>query len=84
MVFAITSDGNDFYTALTRVAVASLRISNPSLSITVACDCQTDRAIKQTDDPIINEIDEWLVVETPAGDDGFSQSICEDQITGTN
>ena len=71
VVFAITSDGNDFYTALTRVAVASLRISNPSLSITVACDCETDRAIREVNDSIIDEIDDWLVVETPAGDAGF-------------
>ena len=61
VIFAITSQGNDFYSATTRVAVASLRISNPSLLLVVACDRDTDLALKQERDPLIKEVDEWQI-----------------------
>jgi hypothetical protein len=70
-VFAVTSQGSDIYTAMTRIAVASLRISNPNLSVTVACDRDTDRAMRQAGNPLIGEVDRWLVVETPEGEPGF-------------
>ena len=71
VIFAITSQGNDFYSATTRVAVASLRISNPSLLLVVACDRDTDLALKQARDPLIKEVDEWLIVDTPNGNAYF-------------
>ncbi len=71
VVFAITSNGNDYYTAMTRVAVASLRLSNPAVRVLVSCDRETDRSVHQVSDPLIEEVDEWLAVDTPAGDSGF-------------
>jgi lipopolysaccharide biosynthesis glycosyltransferase len=70
-VFAITSQGNDFYTAMTRVAVASLRLSNPSMLLVVACDAESHAALKQCHEPLLDEVDEWLVVNTPPGNPGF-------------
>ena len=71
VVFAITSQGNDFYSAMTRVAVASLRVSNPDLRVVIACDRESDEAMRQASDPLIGESDDWMVVETPVGDAGF-------------
>lgn len=70
-IFAITSRGNDFFSAMTRIAVASLRLSNPGLSIIVACDQDTDSAMKKALDPLIEEVDCWFNVKTPPGADGF-------------
>lgn len=71
VVFAVTSKGNDFYSTMTRVAVASLRLSNPDLFIIVACDRETDNNMKLSNDLLIEEVDCWLEVDTPNGSDGF-------------
>jgi len=71
VVYALTSNGQDIYTAMTRVSVASVRVSNPSVNITVACDTVSDRAIRFTNSPLIKEVDNWIVCQTPEGDAGF-------------
>lgn len=70
-VFAITSKGNDYYTAMTRVAVSSLRLSNPKIHVVVAFDQKTEIALKRSSDPLIDEVDDCLVIETPQGNAGF-------------
>ncbi|MBF8276451.1 MAG: hypothetical protein HW390_1524 [Candidatus Brocadiaceae bacterium] len=71
VVFSIISQGNCIYAAMTRVAVASLRLSNPSLHLVVACDHETDIAIRRAGNPLIGEVDEWVVTNTPPGNAGF-------------
>lgn len=76
VVFALTSNGNDLYSAMTRVAIASLRISNPSIRTVVVCDRESNEALRRHDAPLIAEVDEWVVVETPQGGPGFrSRSV---------
>lgn len=82
-VFAITSQGNDFYTAMTRVAVASLRLSNPTMRLVVACDAESDLAMRRSRDPLIEEVDEWLVVETPPGNAGFRNRFVKTSLRAT-
>ena len=67
VVFALTSAGIDFYSAMTRIAVASLRLTNPGIRVVVACDAETDRLMRQARDPLLNEVDKWMSVETPYG-----------------
>jgi hypothetical protein len=55
------------YSAMTRVAVMSLRFSNPKIFICVACDLDTNENLLQSGDSIINEVDEWIVINTPSG-----------------
>jgi len=82
-VFAITSQGNDFYTAMTRVAVASLRLSNPTMRLVVACDAESDLAMKRSQEPLMAEVDEWLVVETPPGSPGFRNRFVKTSLCAT-
>lgn len=82
-VFAITSQGNDFYTAMTRVAVASLRLSNPTMRLVVACDAESDLAMRRSRDPLIEEVDEWLVVDTPPGNAGFRNRFVKTSLRAT-
>jgi hypothetical protein len=70
-VFAVTSRGNDFYSAMTRVAAASIRLTNPLIQIVVACDHETDKRINAAKDPLKSEVDEWLVLPTPEGSDSY-------------
>jgi hypothetical protein len=52
---------------MTRTSVASIRISNPSLRVLVACDAVSGAALKCSFDPLLNEIDELVICHTPAG-----------------
>ncbi len=65
-VYVVTSSGRDIYTAMTRISVASLRQTNPGVQTVVACDAETDKALRQGQDPLLGEVDDWLVVETPS------------------
>jgi hypothetical protein len=71
VVFAITSQGNDFFSAMTRVAIASIRLSNPGFIVTVACDNETDMAMKLKGDLLLEEVDQWEVINTPPGNSNF-------------
>ena len=82
VVFALTSQGNDFYTAMTRVAVASLRQSNPTLRLVVVCDRDTDLSIKLMCNPIVAEVDEWIMIETPTGDPFFRSRYVKTSLRG--
>jgi len=70
-VFALTSKGNDYYSAMTRVAVASLRITNPNITITIACDQESDESMRVLNDPLVTEVDNWLPLRTPAGESTY-------------
>lgn len=56
---------------MTRIAVASLRLTNPGLILLVACDSESDCALRKARDPLIEEIDEWLIADTPKGNPYF-------------
>jgi lipopolysaccharide biosynthesis glycosyltransferase len=71
VIYVITSTGDDLYTAMTRVSVASLRISNPEIKITVACDAVSNVTILKKGNPLLEEIDDWVVVDTPSGEAAF-------------
>jgi hypothetical protein len=70
-LFALTSPGRDYFSAMTRIAMASIRITNPNIQITIACDPETAANLKSSDDPIMREADDLLVIETPDGEAGF-------------
>jgi hypothetical protein len=70
-VFALASHGKDLYTAMARVAVASIRLSNPDLTAVLVCDQQTGRALREKSDPIAHEFDELLTVPSPPGDNAY-------------
>lgn len=71
VVFVLTAQGNDFFSAMTRVAVASLRVSNPEIRVIIACDSESNDAMHRAHDPLIGEVDDWLPVDTPSGPPGF-------------
>jgi hypothetical protein len=82
VVFALTSQGNDFYIAMTRVAVASLRQSNPAMHMIAVCDHETDRAVKQARNLLVSEVDDWMILETPSGDASFRSRYVKTSLRG--
>lgn len=65
--FVVTSQGRDIYSAATRIAIASLRQTNPWLPVTIAVDRATHDALRISADPLTSEADDWLVVDVPGG-----------------
>jgi hypothetical protein len=83
VVFALTSEGRDVFSAMTRVAVASIRLTNPNISISVCCDAETDRALRLAGDPLRYEVDEWRPEQTPAGHAGFRNRFVKTRLRET-
>lgn len=68
IVFVVTTEGTNNYSVMTRIAIKTVRLTNPLLKIVVVCDMESNKALRKVFDPIINEVDEWLVIDTPLGD----------------
>jgi lipopolysaccharide biosynthesis glycosyltransferase len=71
IVYAVTTNGKDIYTAMTRVSVASIRVSNPDAKITIVCDRNSVLAMQNVNEPLLEEVDEYLLCETPSGEANF-------------
>lgn len=80
IVYIVASAGRDDYTAMLRVSMASLRLSNPGAQVTVVCDAQSDGAIRTAQDPVRGEVDEWLAFETPPGDGSFRSKFLKSSL----
>ncbi|MDX9980151.1 MAG: putative nucleotide-diphospho-sugar transferase, partial [Lentisphaeria bacterium] len=52
---------------MARVAVASVRVSNPDYHVVVIVDEQSAQAMKAADDPLLAEADQWIAVNTGLG-----------------
>ena len=68
IVYAVTSSGKDIYSVMTRISVATVRLSCPGSWVVLTCDEGSARAMEQTQDPLLKEVDEVIVVPTPEGD----------------
>jgi len=71
IVYVLSADGPDVHFAMTRVSVASLRVSNPQARIEIVCDENTDGVSRQARDPLRDEVDRWFVQDTPPGSPGY-------------
>ena len=67
VVYVLTAEGRDLYSATTRVSIASLRTTNPDCRVVLVCDPVTDAGVSRDSDPIRSEVDVWMVVDTPEG-----------------
>lgn len=56
---------------MTRASIASLRVSNPSVGITIVCDAVSGRALRYSADPLLDEVDDIFISDTPDGSPGY-------------
>lgn len=86
IVYALTTDGRDVYTAMTRVSALSLRLFNRHARIIVACDAPSAKHLRQARSPLLNEIDELLTCAVPEGNavfrNRFVKTSLRQRITG--
>jgi hypothetical protein len=71
VVFALTTSGADIFVAMTRIAIASLRLSNPRLNMLVVCDAVSLKALQDARSPILEEVNQWQAIEAPIGSPAY-------------
>lgn len=68
VIYVVSSAGRDFYSAMTRVSVASLRLTNPRVRIDLVCDPVSEPAMRAVGDPLLDEV---VVCDAPPGGAAF-------------
>ena len=80
VVYCITSSGGDLYEAMTRVSLATLRLTNPGARITIACDEQTHQALQASGSQLFHEADEVRGFPTPDGPPTYRNRYVKTQL----
>lgn len=71
VVYCLTSSGGDLYEAMTRVSLATVRLTNPTARIEIACDQQSYQALQASASQLLCEADAVRGFSTPEGSPTF-------------
>jgi hypothetical protein len=80
VVYCLTSSGGDLYEAMTRVSLATVRLTNPTARIEIACDQQTHQALHATGSQLLREADAVHGFPTPDGPPTFRNRFVKTQL----
>ncbi|CAK6697012.1 hypothetical protein [Synechococcus sp. CBW1107] len=80
VVYCITSRGGDLYEAMTRVSLATLRLTNPGARIEIACDQQIHQALQASGSQLLREADAAHGFSTPNGPPTFRNRFVKTQL----
>lgn len=80
LVYCLTSSGGDLYEAMTRVSLATVRLTNPSAHIEIACDEQSYQALQASDSHLFREADAVHGFPTPEGPPTFRNRFVKTQL----
>jgi hypothetical protein len=67
IVYCLTSKGGDIYEAMTRVSLASVRLTNPLARIEIACDHESYINLRSSNSQLFHEADAIHSFPTPNG-----------------
>ena len=71
VVYVLAGGSRDIYSSMTRISMASLRLTNPSVKAIVVTDSLTGDALKTSRDPLLEEADEFIFVAMAGGPPSF-------------
>lgn len=80
VVLVLTSDGSPVYTAMARLLLASLRLTNPHARTVLLCDTRTAALPGVVDGPLAAEVGTVQVVDTPEGNGTFRSRWLKTQV----
>lgn len=80
LCYCLTSSGGDLYEAMTRVSLATVRLTNPEARIAIACDHLTYAALQACGSPLLHEADELHGFRTPEGPPTFRNRFVKTQL----
>ena len=72
--------GGDLYEAMTRVSLATLRLTNPTARIEIACDQQTLQALRTSGSRLLSEADAVRGFPTPDGPPTYRNRYVKTQL----
>jgi len=79
-VYCLTSSGGDLYEAMTRVSLATLRLTNPTARVSIACDQQTHQALQASGSQLFHEADDVRDSPTPDGPPTYRSRYVKTQL----
>ena len=59
------------FSTMTRISIASLRLTNPRFKITIVLDEISEELLRKSSDPLLMEVDEVMILPTPNGNNVF-------------
>ena len=59
------------FSTMTRISIASLRLTNPRFKITIILDEISEKVLRKSSDPLLMEVDEVVTIPTPDGSSVF-------------
>ena len=59
------------FSTMTRISIASLRLTNPRFKITIILDEISEKVLRESSDPLLMEVDEVMTITTPDGNSVF-------------
>ena len=59
------------FSTMTRISMASLRLTNPRFKITIVLDEISEELLRKSSDPLLMEVDEVMKIPTPNGNNVF-------------
>ena len=80
VVYCLTFSGGDLYEAMTRVSLATVRLTNPAYRIEIACDQQTHQALQATGSQLLLEADVVHGFPIPDGPPTFRNRFVKTQL----
>lgn len=79
-VLVLSTDGSPVYTAMARLAVASLRATDPNAKVVLICDALSAAHARIQDGPLAKEVNSLQVVHCPEGSSTFRSRWIKTQI----
>lgn len=80
VAYCLTSSGDDIYEAMTRVSIATLRYRNTHSVVIVFCDSETHNNLKLSQSRLLEEADQVVAIDTPAGEPAFRNRFIKTQL----
>ena len=62
VLYVVTCNSRDMFSTMTRISIASLRLTNPRFKITIILDEISDEVLRKSSDPLLMEVDEVIIV----------------------
>ena len=59
------------FSTMTRISIASLRLTNPKFKVTIVLDEISEKVLRERSDPLLMEVDEVMAIPTPEGNSIF-------------
>jgi hypothetical protein len=80
IVYCLTATAGSGYETMTRVSVATLRLTNPKVLVTVVCDLDTYNSLQGGESQLFSEADSVVAVRTPIGTPTFRSRFVKTQL----